>query len=51
MNEPRILVVDDDADIRTLVRDLLERNHMDVAVGRSVAEAEKHLATESVDLI
>jgi len=51
MSEPRILVVDDDADIRTLVRDLLERNHMDVAVGRSVAEAEKHLAEESVDLI
>mgnify|MGYP000324326820 FL=1 len=51
MSDPRILVVDDDADIRTLVRDLLERNHMDVAVGRSVAEAEKHLAEESVDLI
>lgn len=51
MTEPRILVVDDDADIRTLVRELLERNHMAVALGRSVAEAEKHLAKESVDLI
>lgn len=51
MTEPRILVVDDDADIRTLVRDLLERNHMRVAVARSVAEAEKHLASENVDLI
>lgn len=51
MNEPRILVVDDDADIRTLVRDLLERNHMRVSLSRTVAEAEKHLAGESVDLI
>ena len=51
MTEPRILVVDDDADIRTLVRDLLERNHMRVSLSRTVAEAEKHIANESVDLI
>lgn len=51
MDEPRILVVDDDAKIRELVRDLLERNHMHVVVGSSVAEAEQLLSTERVDLM
>lgn len=51
MAQPRILVVDDDAGIRDLVRDLLDRNHFQVVVAKSAAEAEQRLADERIDLI
>lgn len=51
MHRPTILVVDDDADIRELVRELVERNHMRALTARNVAEAEQRLSEASVDLI
>lgn len=51
MQRPTILVVDDDADIRELVRELVERNHMRALTARNVAEAEQRLSETAVDLI
>lgn len=51
MSQPHILVVDDDEQIRSLVRDLLERNHMEAIVAKSASEAEQLLDAERVDLI
>lgn len=51
MGQPRILVVDDDAEILDLVRDLLERNHFQAVLAKSAVEAERRLAEERVDLI
>lgn len=49
--ETRILVVDDDADIRRLVVDLLKRNSMAAIAAANVAEAEKALSAGRVDLV
>ena len=51
MTEPTILVVDDDAQIRTLVKKLLERNHMQVKLARDVSEAQATLERQTPDLI
>lgn len=51
MDTPRILVVDDALDIRELVKDVLQRNHMDVLTAKSVAEAEACLSRERISLI
>lgn len=51
METPRILVVDDATDIRNLVKDVLQRNHMEVFTAKSVAEAEQCLSRERVSLI
>lgn len=47
----RILVVDDDEEIRSLVCDLLERNGMGALSARDAAEANRQLAETRVDLI
>lgn len=49
--ETRVLVVDDDADIRRLVVDLLKRNSMAATAAANVAEAEKVLGAGRVDLV
>ena len=46
-----ILVVDDDADIRSLVESLLERNGMSVTSARSAAEAETIMERTPIDLM
>ena len=47
----RILVVDDEPDIRTLLRISLERAGMEVAVTASGAEALTSLGTDAFDLV
>lgn len=51
METPRILVVDDAQDIRELVKDVLQRNHMDVLTAKSVSEAEACLSRDRISLI
>ena len=51
MSNPRILIVDDDLEIRDLVQDLLERNHMVAVTAESAAHADKLLEDERFDLI
>ncbi len=48
---PRVLIVDDDAEIRSLVSDLLERNGMAAERARNTAEAEAILAEARTDLM
>ena len=48
---PRILIVDDDGEIRKLVSDLLERNGMVAVSARSAAHADEALAEGRFDLI
>jgi len=48
---PAILIVDDDPDIRELVRGVLERSGMQVSTAQSVADAEAIVAAGQVDLI
>lgn len=47
----RVLVVDDDPEVRTLMQDLLERRGFEVVVVDSGAEALGYLARHAVDLI
>jgi len=49
--EPTILIVDDDPQIRMLVKKLLEKNHMRVALARDVLEAQAELERKAPDLI
>lgn len=51
MPDPSILVVDDDAEIRSLVQDFLERHHMSVDTAASASEARSLLARSTPDLI
>lgn len=51
MQTPRILIVDDDNEIRELVGGLLARNHMEARLARNVTEAEAQLEAERIDLI
>lgn len=51
MTNPLILVVDDDAQIQKLVRELLERHHMRVLIAANVIEAEYHLQQARPDLM
>ncbi|MEO0550425.1 MAG: response regulator [Pseudomonadota bacterium] len=51
MQNPKILVVDDDIEIRKLLQDLLERSHMRTQTAKSVAEARARLEAERFDLI
>ncbi|MEM7637735.1 MAG: response regulator [Pseudomonadota bacterium] len=51
MTDETILVVDDDPQIRTLVRKLLEKNYMRVKLARDVTEAQAVLERETPDLI
>lgn len=52
MNEPpRILVVDDDADLRRLVGDFLRSHGLDVEVARDAREMDARLAEARYDLI
>jgi CheY-like chemotaxis protein len=48
---PRVLVVDDDPDIRGALADMLSVHHYDVVGARHGAEAFERLKTVSVDLI
>jgi two-component system phosphate regulon response regulator OmpR len=47
----RILVVDDDPDVREMLRDFLELHHFEVAMASSADEARKLLAGSAPDLI
>lgn len=49
--EPTILIVDDDPQIRMLVKKLLEKNQMRVALARDVLEAQAELERKAPDLI
>lgn len=51
MTHATILVVDDDPQIRTLVKKLLEKNYMRVKLARDVVEAQAALDRETPDLI
>lgn len=51
MTTPRILIVDDDRDIREMVGGLMERNHMQPLLAQNVSEAEQALKNHRVDLI
>ncbi|MEL6728279.1 MAG: response regulator [Pseudomonadota bacterium] len=51
MTDATILVVDDDPQIRTLVKKLLEKNYMRVKLARDVTEAQATLEHETPDLI
>lgn len=46
-----VLVVDDDAEIRIMVRDLLRRNHLEAEAVGSAAEAERALESARFDLL
>ncbi|MBI1393719.1 MAG: response regulator [Alphaproteobacteria bacterium] len=49
--ETRVLIVDDDADIRRLVVDLLKRNGMTAIAAADVSTAEKALSAGRIDLV
>jgi two-component system OmpR family response regulator len=51
MSAPRILVVDDDADLRRLVGDFLRSHGLDVDVARDAREMDARLAEARYDLI
>lgn len=51
MSDPRILVVDDDADLRKLVSEFLAANHMAVETAADAQEMDKALAQAPFDLI
>jgi DNA-binding response OmpR family regulator len=51
MTTPRILIVDDDREIRELVGGLVERNHMKAVLAPDVPEAERAMAEGRVDLV
>ena len=51
MTDTTILIVDDDPQIRTLVKKLLEKNYMRVKLARDVIEAQASLDRETPDLI
>lgn len=51
VSQPRVLVVDDDAHLRRLVRDNLTLEGMDVRTAADVAEAEQVLAAWTPDLV
>ncbi|ESQ74155.1 response regulator [Asticcacaulis sp. AC402] len=48
---PSVLIVDDDGELRALLRGVLERNGMRVETAASAAEAEKLLSQGRIDLI
>lgn len=50
-NSPRILVVDDDADLRQLVSDFLRANGLDVESAADGAEMDAKLAARPADLV
>ncbi|WCT74386.1 response regulator transcription factor [Sphingomonas naphthae] len=50
-NPPRILVVDDDADLRSLVSDFLAANHMAVESAANGREMDEKLAVARFDLV
>ncbi|MEE4298258.1 MAG: response regulator, partial [Pseudomonadales bacterium] len=51
MSRPRILVVDDDREIRSLVADALADAGMQVSAAGSTAAAEDRLASQRIDLV
>ena len=51
MSDPRILVVDDDADLRVLVSDFLAANHLTVDSAANGREMDEKLAAARYDLI
>lgn len=51
MTAPRILVVDDDADLRMLIGEFLAHNGMNVAVACDAAEMDSQLGKATFDLI
>jgi two-component system, OmpR family, response regulator len=51
MSDPRVLVVDDDADLRTLIGDYLASNGMSVAVAADAKAMDAALSTGKFDLI
>jgi DNA-binding NtrC family response regulator len=51
MKSPHVLVVDDEADIRTLIKDILADESYGVTVAANAAEARKARADDNFDLI
>ena len=51
MTHPTVLIVDDDPQIRTLVKKLLEKNYIRTRLARDVVEAQAVLELEAPDLI
>ena len=51
MSDPRVLVVDDDADLRTLIGDYLASNGMSVALAGDAKAMDAALAADKFDLI
>ncbi len=51
MQMPKILIIDDDNEIRQLVGDLLTRNHMEPVLARDVPDAEQYMEKTRFDLI
>ena len=51
MQMPKILIIDDDNEIRQLVGDLLTRNHMEPVLARDVPDAEHYMEKTRFDLI
>src|SRR6202521_3363957 len=48
---PRVLVVDDDDAVRTMVEAGLERDGFEVVAASNVSDALKHIATEKFDVL
>ena len=50
-NAPRILVIDDDPEIRELTAEFLDRNGMTATIAASTSDADKVMAGQGIDLI
>jgi DNA-binding response OmpR family regulator len=51
MTTPRVLVVDDDEAVRTMVQEGLQRDGFEVVAASNVSDALKHIATEKFDAL
>src|SRR6266853_4141823 len=51
MTTPRVLVVDDDDAVRTMVQEGLQRDGFEVVAASNVSDALKHIATEKFDAL
>jgi DNA-binding response OmpR family regulator len=51
MTTPRVLVVDDDASVRLMVQEGLQRDGFEVVVASSVSDALRHIATQKFDVL
>src|SRR6202795_4832534 len=51
MPTPRVLVVDDDDAIRTMLREGLQRDGFEVVAASNVSDALRHIATQKFDVL